>query len=306
METKATRNAYGEALVKLGEVNENVIVLDADLSAATMTSIFKKSFPERHYNVGIAEANMVGMATGMALMGKTVFCSTFSVFANRCLDQIRNGACYNKANVKFAFSHAGITTGEDGGSHQAVEDIAVMRALPGMTVVVPADALECEKAVFALAELEGPAYLRTARLATPILEDHPFELGKGFVMREGNDAVIFACGYMVNQCLEAANLLHEQGVEITVVDMASIKPIDSALILEMAGKCKHLFSAEEHSVIGGLGDAVAAVLAENGAAVNFKKIGIQDVYGQSGKPAALLSEYKLDAASVAETIRESI
>lgn len=300
-EKKAIRVAYGEALAKLGAENEKIVVLDADLSHATMTATFQKAFPSRHFNAGIAEANMVDMASGMSTMGLIPFCSTFAVFAGRCYEQIRNGCCYPHNNVKFGFTHAGVTVGEDGGTHQAIEDIALMRVLPGMTVIVPGDATECEKAVAAAAEIDGPVYLRMARLPTVVLEERPFTVGKGNVLREGNDAVLICCGIMVEICLEAAALLAGKGMEVSVINMHTIKPLDAALVKQYADKCKVVYTAEEHSVIGGLGDAVAEVLVGSGA-YRFHKLGIEDQFGQSGKPLEVLREYGLAADQIAERV----
>ncbi len=300
-EKKAIRVAYGEALAKLGVTNDKIVVLDADLSHATMTVTFQKAFPDRHFNAGIAEANMVDMANGMSTMGLIPFCSTFAVFAGRCYEQIRNGVCYPHNNVKFGFTHAGVTVGEDGGTHQAIEDIALMRVLPGMTVIVPGDATECEKAVAAAAELDGPVYLRMARLPTTVLEDRPFEIGKGNVLSDGKDAVLFCCGIMVEICLEVKELLAAKGLDVAVVNLHTIKPMDAALVKQYADKCHTVYTVEEHSVIGGLGDAVAEVLVGNGAYA-FHKLGIQDVFGQSGKPLAVLEEYGLTAPQIAERI----
>lgn len=301
MEKKAIRVAYGEALVKLGETNDKVVVLDADLAAATMTNGFKAAHPEKFYDCGIAEANMVDMAAGMSTMGLIPFCSTFAVFAGRSYDQIRNGVCYPKFNVKFGFSHAGITLGEDGGSHQAIEDIALMRVLPNMTVFVPSDANECYKCVEAAAKINGPVFIRTARLPSPVYEERPFEVGKGNVIKDGKDCVIFTCGIMLEHCLEAAEILASKGVDAAIVNHHTLKPFDEALTREYAAKCKKVFTVEEHSVIGGLGDAVAASLCGMGLE-KFQKIGIQDEFGQSGKPADLLVEYGLTGAQIAEKI----
>ena len=300
-EKKAIRVAYGEALAKLGKTNDKIVALDADLAHATMTATFQQAFPDRHFNVGIAEANMVDMASGMATMGLIPFCSTFAVFAGRCYDQIRNGVCYPHTNVKLAFTHAGITVGEDGGTHQAIEDIALMRVLPGMTVIVPGDATECDKAVAAAAEIDGPVYLRMARLPTTVFEDRPFEIGKGNVLREGKDAVLFCCGIMVEVCLEVAEILAKQGKDVAVVNMHTIKPLDAALVKQYADQCKAVFTVEEHSVIGGLGDAVAEVLTGNGE-YTFHKLGIEDKFGQSGKPLDVLREYGLAADQIAEKV----
>ena len=304
-EKKATRVAYGEALVKLGEKNDKVVVLDADLAAATMTNHFVKVFPERFIDCGIAEADMVDIAAGMSTMGLIPFCSTFAVFAGRCYDQIRNGVCYPHFNVKFGFSHAGVTLGEDGGSHQAVEDLALMRVLPGMTVLVPSDANETYKAVEAAAAINGPVYIRTARLPSLILEEQPFVVGKGNVLKDGNDAVIFTCGMMVEQCLDVVKLLGEKGIDCALVNMHSLKPFDEELVRAYAAKCGKVFSVEEHSIICGLGDAVASAIAGYGCTC-FKKIGIMDRFGQSGKPADLLEEYGLNAARITDTILETL
>lgn len=301
-EMKAIRVAYGEALAALGAHNEKVVVLDADLAHATMTATFGDAFPKRHFNMGIAEANMVDVAAGMSTMGLIPFCSTFAVFAGRCFDQIRNGVCYPKLNVKFGFTHAGVTLGEDGGSHQAIEDLALMRALPGMTVIVPCDANETFQAVEAAAAMDGPVYLRLARLPTPVFQPGlSFAVGKGNVMRMGNDAVIFACGIMVAESLEAAKLLAQQGMDVAVVNLHTIKPLDATLVRAYAARCGKVFTVEEHSVIGGLGDAVADVLIGTGLQA-FRKIGVQDRFGQSGKPEAVMAEYGLTARQIADTI----
>ena len=301
MEKKAIRVAYGEAIVKLAEKNDKVVVLDADLAAATMTNGFKKAYPNRFYDCGIAEANMVDMAAGMSTMGLIPFCSTFAVFAGRSYDQIRNGVCYPKFNVKFGFSHAGITLGEDGGSHQAIEDIAIMRVLPNMTVFVPADANECYKCVKAAAEINGPVYIRTARLPSPVYDERPFQVGKGNVIKDGKDCVIFTCGIMLEHCLEAVQILAEQGVDAALVSHHTLKPFDEEITRAYAAKCGKVFTVEEHSIIGGLGDAVAASLCGMGLQ-HFEKIGINDVFGQSGKPADLLKAYGLTGAQIAERI----
>lgn len=301
MEKKAIRVAYGEALVKLGETNDKVVVLDADLAAATMTNGFKAAYPDRFYDCGIAEANMVDMAAGMSTMGLVPFCSTFAVFAGRNYDQIRNGVCYPKFNVKFGFSHAGITLGEDGGSHQAIEDIALMRVLPNMTVFVPSDANECYKCVEAAAKIDGPVFIRTARLPSPVYEERPFEVGKGNVIKDGKDLVIFTCGIMLEHCLEAVEILASKGIDAALVNHHTLKPFDEELTREYAAKCGKVFTVEEHSVIGGLGDAVAFAICGMGLE-KFQKIGINDEFGQSGKPADLLVEYGLTGAQIAEKI----
>ena len=303
----ATREAYGKALVELGKKNDKVVVLDADLAGATMTKYFKAEFPDRFYDCGIAEANMVNISAGLSTMGLIPFCSTFAMFgAGRAYEQIRNSVAYPKFNVKICCSHAGVSVGEDGGSHQSVEDIALMRLVPGMTVVVPADAKEAEKAVYAVAEMQGPVYMRTARLATPVFEeDYPFEIGKANVLREGKDAAVFACGLMVNEALEAAKLLAAEGIEISVINMHTIKPLDAECVLKYAKECGNVVTVEEHSVIGGLGDAVADVLMGN-VCCKFKKIGIYDQFGQSGKAADVLREYGLTADQIAAKIKETL
>lgn len=305
MEKKAIRVAYGEALVKLGETNDRVVVLDADLAAATMTNAFKKAFPQRHYDCGIAEADMVDIAAGMSTMGLIPFCSTFAVFAGRSYDQIRNGVCYPNFNVKFGFSHAGITLGEDGGSHQAIEDLALMRVLPNMTVLAPSDANECYQCVEAAAKIEGPVYIRTARLPSPVYDPRPFTLGKGTVIRDGSDCVLFTCGIMLEHVIETANILQEKGIDAAIVSFHSLKPFDAQLALEYTAKCRKVFTIEEHSVIGGLGDLVASTIIGHGLDC-FMKIGIDDVFGQSGKPADLLREYGLTGPQMAERIADAL
>ncbi len=304
MSEKATRAAYGEALAELGAVNDKVVVLDADLANATQTQIFRKAFPDRHFNAGIAEANMVDMAAGMSTMGLIPFCSTFAMFgAGRAYEQVRNSIAYPHLNVKLAMTHAGVSVGEDGGSHQCIEDLALMRVIPGMTVICPADAKEARKAVFAAAEMEGPVYLRLARLASPVFEeDYPFEIGKANVLREGADVAVFATGLMVSEALEAARLLEAEGKSVAVINIHTIKPIDRECVTEWAKKCGRVVTVEEHSVIGGLGDAVADVLMGK---VNcaFKKIGVQDRFGQSGKAKDVLREYGLTAPQIAESIK---
>lgn len=303
----ATREAYGKALVELGEQNKNVVVLDADLAGATMTKYFKAAHPERFFDCGIAEANMMNIGAGLSTMGLVPFCSTFAMFgAGRAYEQIRNTIAYPRFNVKICCSHAGVSVGEDGGSHQAIEDIGLMRLIPGMTVIVPADANEAKKATFALAEFQGPAYMRLARLATPVFEeDYPFEIGKANVLREGRDAAVFACGLMVNEALEAAKLLSAEGIEISVINVHTIKPIDAECVTKYAEKCGNVITVEEHSVIGGLGDAVADVLMGK-VCCKFRKIGVNDQFGQSGKAADVLREYDLTADQIAAKIKETL
>ena len=303
----ATREAYGKALVELGEKNDKVVVLDADLAGATMTKYFKAAYPDRFYDMGIAEANMVDTAAGLSTMGLIPFCSTFAMFgAGRAYEQVRNSIAYPKFNVKLCMSHAGVSVGEDGGSHQAIEDIALMRVIPGMTVIVPADANEARKAVFALADFQGPAYLRLARLASPVFEDdQPFEIGKANVLRDGTDVAIFACGLMVNESLEAAKLLAADGIDAAVINIHTIKPIDRECVIHYAQRCSKVFTVEEHSTIGGLGAAVADVLM---GVVNcgFHKIGVPDQFGQSGKAADVLKEYGLTAPQIAANIKANL
>ncbi len=307
-EKQSTRIAYGKALAKLGACDEKVLVVDADLAHATMTSEFMKAFPDRFYNFGIAESNMMAAASGLAHCGYTVFASTFALFgAGRAYEQVRNAICYTNANVKLGLSHAGPSAGEDGGSHQAVEDIALMRVLPGMTVLVPCDAVEMEKAVFAAARASGPVFIRTGRLPTDICTNDatPFEIGKAVTLGEGEDVAVFACGVMVAQALLARETLAAEGIRAAVVNLHTIKPLDTALVLSMAGKCAAVVTAEEHSVIGGLGSAVAETLAGR-LRCGFERVGIRDRFGQSGKPAALFEEYGLTARHIAEACRRTL
>ena len=305
MSEKATRAAYGEALAELGAVNEKVVVLDADLSKSTMTVTFKKEFPERFYNMGIAEANMVDVAAGMSTMGLIPFCSTFAMFgAGRVYEQIRNSIAYPHLNVKLCMSHAGVSVGEDGASHQCIEDLALMRVIPGMTVLCPADAKETRKAVFAAAEMEGPVYIRLARLATPVPEeDRPFEIGKANVLRDGKDVAVFGRGLMVSEEEKAAELLATEGIGAAVINVHTIKPLDEACVTEYAKKCGKVVTVEEHSVIGGLGEAVASTLLGK-VDCKFDRIGIQDQFGTSGKAKAVLEEYGLTAPQIAERIKK--
>ena len=302
---KAIREAYGEALAELGGMNPQVVALDADLSHATYTCRFAEKYPERFFNAGIAEANMISMSAGLASMGYIPFCSTFAIFgAGRAYEQVRNSIAYPKMNVKLAMTHAGITIGEDGGSHQAIEDIALMRVIPGMTVIVPCDAGEARHAVFAAAEKQGPVYLRLARTPSYVFpEEMPFEIGKANVLRDGTDVALFACGIMVKTALDCAEALQKENISAAVINMHTIKPIDADCVLHYAHTCKTLITLEEHSVIGGLGDAVADVLMQtNGAAVH--KIGVNDRFGQSGKPEALLAEYGLDVPGVLQQVKQ--
>ena len=303
----ATREAYGKALVELGEQNKNVVVLDADLAGATMTKYFKAAHPERFFDCGIAEANMMNIGAGLSTMGLVPFCSTFAMFgAGRAYEQIRNTIAYPRFNVKICCSHAGVSVGEDGGSHQAIEDIGLMRLIPGMTVIVPADANEAKKATFALAEFQGPAYMRLARLATPVFEeDYPFEIGKANVLREGKDVAIFATGLMVSESLAAAEKLAKEGIDAAVINIHTIKPIDAACVTEWAEKCGKVITAEEHNVIGGLGEAVCAVLSEK-LPTPVRRVGVQDVFGCSGPAWDLLKKFGLDAATICKTAHEML
>ena len=307
-EKKSTRIAYGEALKKLGAVDEKVLVCDADLAHATMTAYFADEYPDRFYNFGIAEGNMITSAAALAQSGYTVFASTFAVFgAGRALEQIRNSICYSKANVKIGCSHAGPSCGEDGGSHQAVEDISLMRTLPNMTVLVPADAIEMEKAVFAAAKLDGPVYIRTGRLPTDICTEDstPFEIGKANILREGKDVAIIACGIMVPQALYAAEALEKEGVSARVIDMHTIKPLDEALVLKAARETGAVVTSEEASVIGGLGGAVAELLAEN-CPVPVLRHGVNDRFGRSGTAAAVLEYFGLTPEVLADKCRKAV
>jgi len=303
----ATRESYGNALKELGAENPNVIVLDADLAGATKTGVFKKAFPERFFDCGIAESNMMGIAAGVATTGKIPFCSTFAMFAaGRAYEQVRNAVGYPHLNVKIGATHAGISVGEDGATHQCNEDIALMRTIPGMVVINPADDVEARAAVKAAAEYEGPVYLRFGRLAVPVFNDeatYKFELGKGILLREGTDLTIVATGLCVNSALEAAEKLAEEGVSAEVINIHTIKPLDEELVLASAKKTGKVVTVEEHSVIGGLGSAVCDVLSEK-LPTPVKKIGVYDVYGESGPAVQLLAKYKLDGAGVYEQVKD--
>lgn len=308
MEKQATREAYGQALEELGAVRQDVVVLDADLSKSTKTSVFQAKYPERFFNAGIAEQNLMGLAAGFAAAGKVPFASTFAVFATgRAYDQIRNSICYPRLNVKIAATHAGITVGEDGGSHQALEDINLMRGLPNMTVLVPADGPEAKNAVKAAADYEGPVYIRLGRSGVPTITDGdvPFVIGKGRVMREGADVTLIGCGMMVAKALEAADVLAAEGVNAAVIDMSTIKPIDRELIVEWAKKTGAIVTAEEHNVIGGLGSAVAEVLVEE-VLVPMERVGIEDVFGESGTGGELVEKYRLTAEHIVEKAKRAI
>lgn len=304
----ATRDAYGKTLLKLGEINDDVVVLDADLSKSTKTNDFSKAFPNRFFNMGIAEQNLIGAACGLATAGKIPFASTFAMFATgRAFEVIRNSVCYPKLNVKICATHAGITVGEDGASHESIEDIAIMRAIPNMTVVVPADGIETEKVILEAAKYNGPMYVRLGRSAVPTLfnEDYKFEIGKGSVVRDGNDATIIACGMMVNEAIIAHESLKSEGINVRVINMSTIKPIDKELIINAAKETKAIVTAEEHSIVGGLGSAVSEVVSEE-CPVVVKKVGVKDVFGESGTPAELLEKHGLTAKHIVESVKEAI
>ncbi|NPV53458.1 MAG: transketolase family protein [Firmicutes bacterium] len=304
----ATRTAYGKALVELGKVNPNVVVLDADLAKSTKSGDFMKAFPERFFEMGIAEQDMIGTAAGLAAAGKIPFASTFAVFAaGRVFDQVRQEIGYTKLNVKIGATHAGVTVGEDGASHQSVEDIALMRAIPNMTVIVPADAVETQKAVFAAAEYHGPVYLRMGREEVPVIfdEDYQFEMGKAVTLREGNDVTIIACGVMVAPALEASDELARDGISARVLNLHTIKPVDREAIEAAAKETGAIVTAEEHNIMGGLGSAVAEVVVST-MPVPVEMVGIKDVFGQSGKPAELLEHYGLTSGNIVEAAKRAI
>lgn len=302
----ATRESYGNALTKLGETYKNLYVLDADLAAATKTGIFKKAFPDRHIDCGIAECNMVGIAAGLAATGKIPFVSSFAMFAaGRAYEQVRNTVGYPHLNVKIGATHAGISVGEDGATHQCNEDIALMRAIPGMVVINPADDIEAKAAVEAAIEYQGPVYLRFGRLPVPVINDYPdykFEIGKGVVLREGTDVTIVATGLEVSYALEAAELLAKDGVEAKVINIHTIKPLDEELIVSAAKETGKVVTVEEHSVIGGLGSAVCDILCEK-SPTPVLKIGINDVFGESGPALELIKKYELDSEGIYKKIK---
>jgi transketolase len=305
----ATREAYGKALAKIGQENENIVVLDADLSKSTKTADFKKVCPERFINMGIAEANMMAVAAGMATCGKIPFVSTFAMFAaGRAFEQIRNSICYPKLNVKICATHAGITVGEDGASHQAIEDISLMRSVPNMTVICPSDAVEAEAVIKAVTEFKGPCYVRLGRLGIPVINDRPdykFELGKAVTLREGKEAAIIATGIMVDAALEAYNTLSEEGIKVKVVNIHTIKPIDKDAIVKAARETGVVITAEEHSIIGGLGSAVCEVLSEN-FPTPVVRVGIKDTFGESGKPVELLKAYGLTSDDIVKAVKKGL
>ncbi len=302
----ATRESYGNALAELGAEYPNLVVLDADLAGATKTGVFKKAFPDRHIDCGIAEGNMMGVAAGLSTAGKIPFASTFAMFAaGRAFEQVRNSIGYPHMNVKIGATHAGISVGEDGASHQCNEDIALMRTIPGMVVINPADDVEAKAAVKAAIDYVGPVYLRFGRLAVPVINDpadYKFELGKGITLREGKDVTIIATGLEVSESLEAAKLLEADGISAQVINIHTIKPLDEELVIAAAKKTGKVVTVEEHSIIGGLGGAVAEVLAEK-APTKMLRIGVMDTFGESGPAKALIEKYGLDAKSIYEKVK---
>ena len=305
----ATRDSYGNALVELGKEKDNVVVLDADLAAATKTATFKKAFPERHIDCGIAESNMIGIAAGLSTCGKVPFASTFAMFAaGRAFEQVRNSVGYPHLNVKIGATHAGISVGEDGATHQCNEDIALMRTIPGMTIINPSDDIEAKAAVKAAYEIDGPVYMRFGRLAVPVINDnadYKFEVGKGVLLKDGTDITILATGLEVGESLKAAESLEADGISVRVINIHTIKPIDKDIVVKAAKETKKLFTVEEHSIIGGLGSAVAEVLAEENPAPLYR-IGVRDTFGESGPAVELLHKYKLDAEGIYEQIKNNM
>ena len=296
----AMRDAYGEALLELGEANRNVVVVGADTTGSLKSGVFGTKYPERFFNVGIAEQNLVSIAAGLALAGKIAYSGTYAIFVpGKCVDQIRNNICYPNLNVKLVCSHGGISVGPDGASHQQVEDIAIMRAIPRMKVIVPADAPSTKGIVKAIASIPGPFYVRLTRSATPVVYDGGFEykFGEANVLRDGSDVVVFACGIMVPEALKAAESLKAGGISASVVDTHTVKPIDSGTILRFAQKCGRVVTAEEHNILGGMGSSVAEVLGE-GHPAPMKRVGVMDTFGESGDPGELLKKYGLTAASI--------
>lgn len=302
----ATRDSYGNALAELGKEYENLVVLDADLAGATKTSVFQKAFPDRHIDCGIAEANMTGIAAGLATCGKIPFASSFAMFsAGRAFEQVRNSIGYPHLNVKIGATHAGISVGEDGATHQCNEDLALMRTIPGMVIINPADDVEARAAVRAACEYEGPVYLRFGRLAIPVINDeatYHFEIGKGVILKEGTDVTIVATGLCVSESLEAAKLLEVDGISAQVINIHTIKPLDEELIVAAAKKTKKIVTVEEHSIIGGLGGAVSELLGEK-APTQILRIGVMDTFGESGPAAELIKKYGLDAKSIYEKVK---
>ena len=306
MKKVATRDSYGAALVELGQEKKDLVVLDADLAGATKTGVFKKAFPDRHFDFGIAEANMICAAAGMSTAGLVPFASSFAMFAaGRAFEQVRNSIGYPHLNVKIGATHGGISVGEDGASHQCCEDFALMRTIPGMTVICPADDIEAKAAVKAAYEMEGPVYLRFGRLAVPVFhnDDFKFEIGKGEVIREGKDVAIIANGLLVYEAIQAAEELAKDGIDAMVINMATIKPLDEELVLAAAKKCGKVITCEEHSVIGGLGEAVCGVLSEK-CPTPVRRIGVNDEFGHSGPAVALLKQFGLSAENIVAVAKD--
>jgi len=306
MTKRATREAYGKALAELGEKHEDIVVLDADLSGSTKTAKFGEKFPERFFNAGIAEGNMMGVAAGLATTGKVVFASTFAVFASqRACEQVRNSICYPNLNVKIGATHAGITVGADGGSHQAIEDVAIMSSMPNMTVVVPGDGVSTEALIKQAYEYEGPVYIRMSRAKVEDVypEDTFFSIGQSNMLKDGEDATIIVSGYLLNSSIQAAKILEEQGINVRLIDMSTIKPLDVGSVLKAAKETKAIVTVEEHNVIGGLGSAVASFLAEN-YPTPIQMVGLRDVFGQSGEAKELLEEYNLTPNDIVSAVKE--
>ncbi len=304
----ATRQAYGEALIELGKEREDIIVLDADLSKSTMTVGFSKEFSDRFFNMGIAEQNLMGTAAGLAASGKTVFASSFAMFAaGRAFEIVRNAVCYPSLNVKICATHAGVTVGEDGASHQAIEDIALMRALPNMIIINPSDPVSAKKAIFKAAEYKGPVYVRLGRVKVPFIykDDLEFEIGKGICLKEGNQAAVIATGIMVHEAVKAAEILEAENIRIRVIDMHTIKPVDEKIIIKAAKETGAVITAEEHNIMGGLGSAVAEVVVKHHP-VKMKMIGIQDTFGESGKPDELMKKYNITSEDIVKAVKEII
>lgn len=305
----ATREAYGKALAELGKVNENIVVLDADLSKSTKTADFGKAFPERFINMGIAEANMMTVAAGLSTCGKIPFVSSFAMFAaGRAFEQVRNSICYPRLNVKICATHAGLTVGEDGASHQSIEDLALMRAIPNMTVISPSDAVETEAAIKAIAEFDGPCYVRLGRMGVNVINNNPnykFEIGKGVQLKDGKDVTIVATGMMVDVALEAEEILKAEGINAKVINIHTLKPLDNELLVKAAKETNCIVTAEEHNIIGGLGSAVAEALSEV-YPVPVIKVGVNDTFGESGKPEQLLKAYGLTSEKIVEAAKKAI
>lgn len=305
------RNAYGETLIKLGKKNQNIVVLDADLSKSTKTIMFAKEFPQRFFEMGIAEANMISTAAGLASCGKIPFASTFAVFATgRVYDQIRMGVAYSNANVKIFATHGGVSVGKDGASHQMIEDLALMRVLPNMTVLAPSDANQTRRIVELMAENKGPMYARVGRANAPLIytkkDIKQINIGKAIIKKDGDDASIIACGTMVDAALDAGNMLSKQGISARIIDMHTIKPLDKKTVLRCVKETNAIITCEEHSIIGGLGSAISEILAENNCGCQFKRMGVKDIFCESGDPKQLLKKYGLDADHIASSVKKML